>query len=269
MSAARTNLGVVKYQISALLGECLVENRVSQGEKQRFKLYVETVRTSPVLATAYFVYDNLEHKTIKDTESALRYLEENLSPMRKFTHQDWKNAHKLLEKFQSNTPVPSHKEDLYTAVHTFLEESLKPNNVLGIDRLHESVEFLLDYIAKPKPSREATKTTISEEKQKLYKYFTPKKVNDTMLEAFRQQYSSLSESEIKLVATMVSGSQEDKLRILEELKQENKALIESKLGHDQHTLKEVMQKLDGMLYTESNLPTYITELIELRKGLQG
>lgn len=266
----KINFGEIKYRLGMLMGEALVNQIDTDGHKKVFNRYLQTIKSSPILTMEYYVYSNLENKTLKDENAAVRYIDEHLKMIKKHQLSDIIFEHKKLIPFKGTSAIPENKKVLYQAIQCLIEESLKENNVVGIDKLHESFETVLDHIRKEKPTTSQV-VKENEERQKVMSYFSPAFIRKQLIERFTKKYDSLSDEDHQLLICMVSKDNTKKQQVYESLINDNRSLLESKKteaeGDASRKLERAIKRLDEMKYNEENFLDDIFKLIDLKTSL--
>lgn len=254
------NIGIVNFIISNKLKESYFNNNLIEESKEMTFNFLDVVKNSPILQLEFEVFNNLENKFIDNDITAARYIDNNIKLFEVYTLQELKNEHKKLKSFltENEVPIDTHKMLLYKSINTLIKESLKTNEEIDVDKIHESFTFVLNHIKEPK------KTTIFE--------IDDKSINEEVIEVainkFNEKYKSLNEDDMNLVQNLIKLNDKEKENLLETYKSETISLLEN-MNNDnvKDNILKSIQKIKGMNYNKFSVDDNIISLHELKKDL--
>lgn len=254
------NIGIVNFIISNKLKESYFNNNLIDESKEITFNFLDVVKSSPILQLEFKVFNNLENKHIDNDVAAARYIDSNIKLFEVYTLQEIKEEHKKLKSFltEETNIDDEYKIQLYKSINTLIKESLKINDEVNVDKIHESFTFILSHLKQPK------KATLSE--------VDAKSINEDVIEIavnkFNEKYDSMNEEDLKLVHKLIKFNDNDKKDLLESYKAETISLLEalSNEATKENILKSI-QKITSMNYNKFNVDDDIISLHELKKGL--
>jgi hypothetical protein len=267
MSKSKLNFGVLKNKVSNLLGEAYVNDSNLNEAKNVFTDFNNTISNSPILTLQYIIYKNLENKTIKEENSAIRYIDENIVLINQYDKKDIINEIEKLKKFDFDKEIDTNKKSLFEAIQTMLLEASKGTRSTNVDKLHESFEFVLQHITSDK------KEHITESSPKMIEsnpFFTYKTVIKSAITKFNDKYSHLSEDERRILNILLENDSTKKRELFDNLKTETIKILEEKSTDEDDEEKEKITKvttiIEAMNYEELSLVNSIVELNNLKNS---
>lgn len=203
-----------------------------------------TVKKNPFLNVESIIYKSLENKTINDDLSASRYIDECLKLLSKFNKEDYFNSRKLVESFIGDIKVSK----LHQNIDTLIFESI--SELPNIDKLHESYEFILDYVKNNKK----TKITESSKLSNISKYITKEAILKKAVETFNTKLAELTESERELFNILINSDEVKKVSLFEGLREDTNRLLLNQTTHNtnelvQDKIKKSLDKINKMSHT--------------------
>lgn len=253
------NIGVANLVVSNLLKESYLNNTSINEVKNTTSELVNIVKNSPILQLEFKVFNSIENKQIDDDALAPRYIDNNIKLFEVYTEKELKKEHKKLEPFiNENNVYDDNRINLYNAIGTLIEESLKPSNVIDVDQIHEAFSIVLEHIKKPKTNNKAdTLTNINEE------------VIELAINKFNEKYEKMSLDEVNLFKKLVNADDNEKEKIFKEYKDENSNILQSLLNENENEkISKSLDKLNDMNYNPEQADNDIIKLFELKQGLQ-
>jgi hypothetical protein len=189
------NLGIVSYKLSNNLTEGFNEINI----KNNLINFVKIITESEILSKEFLIIKNLEEKHIPDENKAVRYIDENISMFDDVKYVDLVNEHKKLETLElPNLMVDQRKEKLYESIQNLIFQNSIRRGIKSVDILHESFEYILDYIKTNKNIVEITESASTIEHDDLYLKIIVEKYNNT--------YGSLTENEKNIIFSLINES---------------------------------------------------------------
>lgn len=256
------NFGKIKTAFNEILAEGIVSK--DNKRKNLFKQYVKTIKESEILRTQFLVYDNIENQFDADQFSANIFVTENIQ---------------LLNKFKPSDIVSENKKlvDLSEEVKETLDNSYDLAN------LHESISKLIFTKRNPKTISERTTNT-----KNVIDYITKNEVKEVSealdvpssvllgicVEKYNQRYSTLTESEKKVIKVLIESNDEEKLIVYSDVIKECIELIDAKLTESDLDTKDRLLKVKDKLLNDKkeineDFTKNISKLIELKNSLNN
>ena len=97
---------------------------------------------------------------------------------------------------EDSIPVDNEKVQLYTAINTLITESLKINDDVNVNDIHESFTFVFNHIKSPK---KALLENVDVE-------IVNEDVIEIAVEKFNEKYTSLNENDKELLRTLIKST---------------------------------------------------------------
>lgn len=263
------NVGITNLFISKILTETFFKERfVTETEfdknvvSESIKSLINTIKKSPILQLEFKVFNNLENKKINDSNLASRYIDNNIKLFEVYTHDELINEHKKLEPFINLDTMNinnDNKSKLYESIGNLIEESVKSNEEIDVDRIHESFSFVLEYIKKPKENKENNSLNEINEN-----------VIELAIDKFNNKYKKMRLDEVNLFKKLISSDNEEKQNLFEELKENNINLLNSLIKEESNDkITKSLEKINNMNYISEQADSDIIKLFELKQGLEN
>lgn len=256
------NFGEIKQNITEQFTQSLLKE--SKGSKKLFKNFIQEINKSPILKSQFVIYSNLENKHIKEESKAIRYIQENLNLIEKFTHKDLISENKKLDKFIVKEKTTNQCEcikNLHENLDILIKQTITDNK--DPDKKHNSFEVVLDYLMTE---------DVSKKEQNKYKlnnqtYLSNQKIVEIAINKFNDKYSFFNKNEKEIFTVLFNNDNKGKELVFETIKKENinqikRKLIESDDVNLSDRLKLVENKLKEMTYSEDD---YIEDIVKLNK----
>lgn len=256
------NLGIAKTIVSnKITNEFLNESEIKS--KGLINKLVETIKKSPILIKEYSVFNSIENKHTDNDIIASKFIDSNLIKFSCYSIDEIKEAHKLLEDVVSIEDIeiiPESKLKLYNSIGMLIIESNNPDG--DVNKMHQAYESVLNYI------KENVNDSEEESTLELNENLNIDDVVVLATEKYNETFSSLDESEVELVKTLVFGSETDKKKLFEDLKSNNIKSLESIESNGvADKINEAIDKLNKMVYSQDSLAKNIVELKNLKENL--
>lgn len=254
------NFGIVKAIISGTFSEVLLESTNSVFGKKKISEFVDTLKNSDLLKTEYMVFSNLENKHIDNETLITKYIDENISLLKKYTKQDLISEHKKLDQFIDESVILLKKDqiNLYKNIHTLIYESLDGHNVMtNVDKLYDSFTYIFEHIKKPKIVIAESKSNL-----KLDSSLNTDLVIEKALIGFNEKFSNLSEEEKKILNIIAFSEEKEKQDLFETLKIEglNSLTKLKEKGIHEDKVNESIEKINSMSYNKDTLTEDVIHL---------
>lgn len=260
------NFGKIKNVFNELVSEGIATKDVASLDL--FKKYVKTVKENEILKTQFLVISNIENKIESDRESAIQYVKENISLFSEFDKKKIIEANENLSSFITlcdkgellKEDMEYDNKTLHENIATLIFTKRKPET---IDTIIEATKGIVDYILnnKPKEIVESHGLPIS-------------MVSSILVDKYNEKYVDLTESERKILKTLIESNDDEKKEIYTSIVREcidliNDKLVESDLESKDKLLRVKDKLLNDKQTIDEDFNKNITKLIELRGNLQN
>ncbi len=254
------DFGKIKHNVFEIVSQGIAENDIQK--KNLLKKYIKLVKESKILKQQSSIYYNLESRCDEDAYSALDYIKENISLLRKYGISDIVKENKrvsfILEGYDLVDDY-EHKE-LHENIHKLIHTK---KNSKTINDISESLKFIKEHINN-------NKLVIKESKDYLIPNSMMKKV---LLKKYCERFSSLSENEVKIVESVLKKNYELQNETFDTYKKETLNTINENLKTDDLELKskllDVKEKLLESKYNKETFVTDITKIIKLHSNFNA
>jgi hypothetical protein len=255
--------GLVNSTTSLYLNESKLTNDL--------KDFLKVVKSSPVLTLEYIVYKNIENKYIADDVLATRYIDENISLLKKFTKKEIISENNKLSAFERDYQISQQKEKLYESISTIILENTSDNRFKNVDKIHGAFENVLNYIKNNKSNQELNENKSIFEEYKD-KYLNIDFVFNNAIKKFNEKYSHLSEGEKRILKVLIKEDNTEKEKLFNTLINESLDKIENLLVTEEsaevsNKLQKVKQKINEMKFNEESLIDDIVKINTLKESL--
>lgn len=250
------NFGTIKTVYNNLLSESVMSK--NNPNKELFKRYVKLIKENEILKTQFLVFTNIENKVESNFEKASMFVKEHIDLFSKFTKEEILAANaKLMEGIVLENNLS--RNDLYENISTLIFTKKQPNN---IDIIVEATAKIVDYIVNNKPK------VINESID-----LPPNMVSTILVDKFNERYSTLNESDKKILAAMIDSTDDEKSDVYDNLLNECLVLINSQLVTEDLDLKEKLLRVKEKLLNDKkeineDFIKNVSKLVELRDNLQ-
>ena len=251
------NFGKIKNAFNNLLIEAVV--RKDPKNKQIFGSYVKVIKENKVLKTQFLIYNNIENKVEENEFKANLFLQENLKLIEGFSKEEILEANTKLASKINDIPEVIENKELYENISTLIFTNRLSEN---IDAVVEATTNIIQFIKENKVNEavEAIELPTS-------------MLTSMMVEKYNNKYSTIDESEFKIIKSLIDSSDEVKKTVYEETLREcidliNENLVDAPLD----TKEKLLQVKDKLLNDKTDINedylTNISKLVELKSSLQ-
>ena len=253
------NFGNIKNIFNHILVEGLgKEENVNKG---LFKEYVKAINENEILKTQFMVYTNIENRIDVSEFMASQYIKENIALLDKFDKKDIRQANlnlATLIMFEQADDFVNDKEELHKNIAKLI---FTEKNGKSIDTIVESIGEVVKYIQENKAK------VINEE------LGLPNSLLASLsADKFNERYADLSESEGKILKTILDSKIEDQESLYTSYIHECVDSIDSKLDESDINKKDkllkVKDKLLRMKYVSESFVEDISKLVDLKNDLK-
>ena len=190
----KINVGIVKSIISNKIIDSFVKTGELNESKNISSKFFNVIKNSPYLLLEFNIINNLENKFIDNDVLATRYIDTNIRLVENYNINNIENEHNKLAIFIINNTIPQNK--LYESIVNLIIENKK--EIPNIDLLHESFEYVLKHIKTNNNNDIINEQTSIE---------IPESINgddviNLAFQKFNEKYSSLNETELKLITKL-------------------------------------------------------------------
>lgn len=255
--------GLVKSTTSLYLNESKVNNDL--------KDFLKIVKSSPVLTLEYIIYKNIENKHIPDDVLATRYIDENISLLKKYSKKEILNENEKLSIFQKEYEISKEKQNLYESISTIILENTPDNTYKNVDKIHGAFENVLTYIKTNKKENELN------ENKSLFEEYKDKYLNidfifNNAIKKFNDKYSHLSEGEKRILKVFIKEDIGEKEKLFnslinETLEKVNNLLLTEESADISNKLQKVKEKITEMKFNEETVVDDIVKVNNLKESL--
>lgn len=255
------NFGKIKNAFNDILAEAIM-NKDPKG-KALFQKYLKMLKESKILKTQFLVYNELEKKICDDSFSANVFLSENVKLLDKFTKKEIMAENQKLSDLLIKEGAVEFKS--YETKMESLHESISSLifNTGNANILTESRLNIVNYIKENKEieRKEAIELPIS-------------MISGVMVKKFNEKYSTLDESEKKVLKAIIESDDNGKTELYESLVKECLVAVNESLKAEEietnlkETLLAVKERLlDNKTVIDESFNSNVCKLIELKKSL--
>jgi hypothetical protein len=251
------NFGKIKNAFNNLLIEAVV--RKDPKDKQIFGSYVKAIKENKILKTQFLIYNNIENKVEENEFKANLFLQENLKLIEGFSKEEILEANTKLASKINDIPEVIENKELYENISTLIFTDRLSEN---IDAVVEATTNIIQFIKENKVNEavEAIELPTS-------------MLTSMMVEKYNTKYSTIDESEFKIIKSLIDSSDEVKKTVYEETLRDcinliNENLVDAPLD----TKEKLLQVKDKLLNDKTDINedylTNISKLVELKNSLQ-
>lgn len=254
------NIGVVNRVISKSLNDHYLNEGSINEVKNVTSDLLNVIKNSPILQLEFKVFNNIEKKHIDSDVLAPRYIDKNIQLFEVYTLEELNEEHEKLMPFINENEIDRNDEmlRLYESIQTLIEESLKISDNVDVDLIHESFNYVLEHIKKPKTNE------VTEEFEGINEQVIEIAINN-----FNEKYGNMTSEEVELFKNLVESSTDEKEVIFEAYKNDNLKLLNSlQLETANNKISQSINKINEMKFNPEECDNDIISLFELKRGLQ-
>jgi|AntRauTorckE6833_2_1112554.scaffolds.fasta_scaffold00302_31 hypothetical protein len=244
-------------QIHETFKDILIDGIVEGNNKNRkvFKAYAKTLKENSTLRVQFEVYDSLENKVNEDLENSKLFVDECLSLLSKLDVNKVNECNNKLTKFLNKNGYMLIEDYDNKELHEHIYRlTVTPRSAKNLSSIVESRMYLNNFTGKK----------IMTENTKVEPY-TNKFLAPIMIEKFNKKYSTVSESEKKVIRTIINGDESQKKDLYKTTIRECLDVINTKLK-EECSIEEkdtFLRVKDKVLRYDYNPETFISEMTEL------
>jgi hypothetical protein len=253
------NFGKIKNVFNNLLAEGIVSK--DANSKKLFQKYIKALKESEILKTQFMVYDNIEHKIETDPVSANLYISENIKLLEKFKPADILKENEKLASLVTGTKMVDDYE--LAPLHESLSKLIFiKRNGQNVDKVIDEIKNVSGHMANNKPKE------INESVELPMSMFM-----NLVVEKYNEKYSTLDESDKKVLRVLLESNFDEKKAQYEELVNECATLVDTKVATADDDSKDKLLKVKTKLMAdkaeinEAEIITKILKLVDLKHNL--
>lgn len=254
------NFGKLKESFNNILAESIVKKK-DEGKKV-FQKYMKMLKENEILKSQYIIYDNLENSNFTDSSEALEYVKESIDVLRSYGKEDILKANKELSKLivkESSFGGDYTNEELHNNISFLVFTDKKATN---INKVNESRSYIKNHLLTDK-SEESISESVS---------LPPSVLTKLSLEKFNRKYENISESEKKIIKSLINGDESNRETVFNDLVRECIDIIDNKLTGSDIELKEKLlnakDKLLRMEFSSDNYREDINKVYNLKESIK-
>lgn len=255
------NIGIANLIMSNLLRESYYNDSLINEARGITNKFFDVVKNSPILQLEFKTMSGIENKHIDNDVLASRYIDNNIKLFEVYTKEELDKEHNKIKKYIKESElskIDDSKIKLYESIGTLIEESVSDYESIDVDRIHESFEFILEHIKKPKVNEnEDNESEIINEE-----------IIEIAVNKFNEKYNQLDEQDLNLFKKIVTSSFVEKSELFEDYKSKNLSLL-NKINEDNSSdkINKSINKINEMKANAETIDSDIINLYELNKGL--
>ncbi len=266
------NFGTLKD----IFTEKLIESYSSEDETLKkqgndlYKKFLNILKESETLKTAFIVFKNIENETIKNEVSAIEHLKESISLFDVFKGKNSLNSEiKKLTSLLESKGI-DYKDKEVKKVHSNLQNLITtPKNVYTLNKVQESRKFVTEWMVKDK-----TKINESKEEDLIRKNINPNKFLNIAVNKFNEKYKDSLNEEEKYILKVLRENNKDTIKeLVSKLVKETVTLVNTHLSENEKNIKikgkllETKDTIYKMSEDNSDFNQSILKLYELKRNL--
>ena len=258
------NLGIV----SDYMTKNFVDSFINESEDKNVLKLMNIIKESPILSKEYLIFKNIENKTIKNDIIASNYIGDNIGIMADTKYIDIVNEHKKFDQFEIDTNLEEDKIKLYEAINNLIIENSIKKGIKAVDKIHESLEYVLSYLKSDKQQNLNESNDLDEEYKGYEELYIHK-----LIDNYNNEYKNITESEYNIYNSVINNlNVDDKKVIFENLKTSTLEKINEKIEETTDTilsskLEETYNKLDKFQFCEEKYLENCLKIFELNSDL--
>jgi hypothetical protein len=248
------NFGNIKSKIHIAYAKDLIEK--TNKHIGLYESYLLTIKSSPILMIQYLIFENLSKNGLEYNES-LRYIDENLNSLKKFTKKEIISENKKLQQFDlKDIKLNQNKININKNIQNLINESVF-KKIPNINILHESTNYLVSSLNTQKESKN---NVHSKNEYKLDDFI--KIVKKKLDESFEEY----NDDEVEFLYAYINENTEKVKDLFEGFKQKAKnILINNKENISSEIYDNSIKFIDSILYENSTVIDNLEKLLEFKK----
>lgn len=246
------NFGNIKSKIHIAYAKDLVDK--TNNFIDLYESYLNTIKSSPILMIQYLIFENLSKNDMEYSES-LRYIDENMNSLKKYSKKEIINENKKLQKFDlKDIKLNQNKINLNKNIHNIINESVL-KKIPNINILHESTNYLVTSLT----TKKILKESIERNEYKLDDFI------NVVKRKLDESFESYDNDEIEFLYAYMNENNEKVRDLFEGFKQKAKNILnENKQNISADMFEKSINYIDGMLYEDKTVIDNLEKLLEFK-----
>ena len=252
------NFGKIKDTFNLILTESIIK-KDSKGKKL-FISYLKELKENKTLKSQFLLYKNLSSKKFTNESDAKYYIKENITLLKKLNKKEINSGTKKLVSLLEGKELVKENIELYNHINVLVETK---KTASSIDKIQESINFITTKMME-----------VDEVEVEQYESLNlpPSVLTKLAINRFNLKYSDITESEKKIIKSVLNGTDENKEDVYVNLKKECIDLIDSKLNENtdldmKDKLLRVKDKLLSMTYNPDEYVGDIDKVYQLKQSV--
>lgn len=252
------NFGNIKDTFKTIVIESILKKEKSG--KELFSKFVKLIKEDKTLTNQYLIYKNLQTKKFDDSSEAKDYIKENITLLKSLNENKVIESNEKLINILSGKNIIKENDEFYSHIDFLLKTTKSPSN---IDKITESINYI-KHLMLEKEEEVVTERIDSE--------LPPSVLAKLSVNKFNDKYSDISESEKRIIRTILNGDDNDKEETFSTLKRECIDTIDTRLSESsdidlKDKLLKVKDKLLNMDFDNENYIDDINKVYELKESV--
>lgn len=241
------NFGNIKDTFKKIILESVIKK--DEEGKKLFSKFLKNLKENKTLKNQFLIYKNLESKKFDDRLDAKEYIQENVELLKQIGKSEIDKSNSQLLELLKNKEIVKENSEFYKNIIYLSSVKKTPSN---IDKINESMNNLINHLlTKTEEGEKINTTTLS-----------PTILSNLMVNKFNEKYSEISESDRKIIKTVLN---DDKENTFNSLIKECIHSVNNKLNEntDLDIKEKLLQVKDKLLNTEYNKDNFLHDVIKL------
>lgn len=244
------NFGNIKDTFKKIILESIIKK--DEKGKKLFSTFIKTLKENKSLKDQFLIFKNLESRKFDDRDVAKDYIKENINLLKDINKKELTEGNVILFNLLKGKKIIKENNSFYSDISYLSTIKKNPSN---IEIFNESLNRLVNHMV--------TKTEVTEHTDTID--ISPSILTKIMVNKFNEKYSEITESEKKIIKSILNGKNEDKVNTVNNLNRECIDSIDKKLNENiDLDLKDKLLKVkDKLLTTEYKKDDYYNDVIKL------
>lgn len=244
------NFGNIKDTFKKIILESIIKK--DEKGKKLFSTFIKTLKENKSLKDQFLIFKNLESRKFDDRDVAKDYIKENINLLKDINKKELTEGNVILSNLLKGKKIIKENNSFYSDISFLSTIKKNPSN---IEIFNESLNRLVNHMV--------TKTEVTEHTDTID--ISPSILTKIMVNKFNEKYSEITESEKKIIKSILNGKNEDKVNTVNNLNRECIDSIDKKLNENiDLDLKDKLLKVkDKLLTTEYKKDDYYNDVIKL------
>lgn len=250
------NFGNIKDTFKKIILESVIKK--DEDGKKLFASFIKNLKENKTLKNQFLIYKNLESRKFEDRLEAKEYIQENIKLLSELNKEDVEKSNSKLVNLLKGKKIVNENNSFYKDI-TYLSSVTKtPSN---IDKINESMNNLINHML----------TKVDEVSKKDNVVISPTILTNLMVNKFNEKYSEISESEKKIIKSLLNDDKEKTFNTLirECIDSVDKKLNESSDFEIKDKLLKVKDKILNTKYNKDNFLNDVIKFNNLKETIEN